>query len=332
MLAKSKSVTSPTPLSHTTSSKPAINLRYSFRNKPNKPLNPNRSHLEEDRNEDDVDAYICSESEPISHLDFNGEPKNPNSTRLNQIEDGNDQDDVNDLDKNTSNTRNLRFSNRNLNHHFTRSRNSNEAAPPKLDTSSIVTNAQDSALTCGFCCSSANSTHQAPVVFQNKSDLKNHIFKDHSDLFAAQKATNQSQLAKKVNPTAKPSANPTNTDSMEAFCRICQKEVCNKYFLKSHLLNKHGVQLEDYIASYGGALLNNSSNTTNSVAANGGGSTAASSSSSSSSSCSSTSSSNKSMACFDDLIDHQQLQALTTQMMTNKPDSYTRYVKKIFFS
>jgi hypothetical protein len=36
---------------------------------------------------------------------------------------------------------------------------------------------------------------------------------------------------------------------MEAFCNICKKEVCNKYFLKSHLLKKHGLKLVDYLAA-----------------------------------------------------------------------------------
>lgn len=40
-----------------------------------------------------------------------------------------------------------------------------------------------------------------------------------------------------------PKVNP-----METFCTICKKEVCNKYFLKTHLLNKHNVQIEDYMA------------------------------------------------------------------------------------
>lgn len=37
-------------------------------------------------------------------------------------------------------------------------------------------------------------------------------------------------------------------NAMETFCTICKKEVCNKYFLKTHLLNKHNVQIEDYMA------------------------------------------------------------------------------------
>jgi hypothetical protein len=35
---------------------------------------------------------------------------------------------------------------------------------------------------------------------------------------------------------------------MEAFCNLCKKEVCNKYFLKTHLEKMHGLRLIDYLA------------------------------------------------------------------------------------
>ncbi|XP_013772298.1 uncharacterized protein LOC106457430 [Limulus polyphemus] len=44
--------------------------------------------------------------------------------------------------------------------------------------------------------------------------------------------------------------------NQEAFCDICQKEFCNKYFLKTHKANKHGIYSADLIPSchYGGTL------------------------------------------------------------------------------
>ncbi|XP_076347106.1 uncharacterized protein LOC143245103 [Tachypleus tridentatus] len=44
--------------------------------------------------------------------------------------------------------------------------------------------------------------------------------------------------------------------NQEAFCDICQKEFCNKYFLKTHKANKHGIYSTDIIPSchYGGTL------------------------------------------------------------------------------
>ncbi|OUC42887.1 zinc finger, C2H2 type [Trichinella nativa] len=32
----------------------------------------------------------------------------------------------------------------------------------------------------------------------------------------------------------------------DAYCEICQKEFCNKYFLKTHKLNMHGIFMDDY--------------------------------------------------------------------------------------
>lgn len=33
--------------------------------------------------------------------------------------------------------------------------------------------------------------------------------------------------------------------NLDTFCNICKKELCNKYFLKTHLANKHGIILQN---------------------------------------------------------------------------------------
>jgi len=55
----------------------------------------------------------------------------------------------------------------------------------------------------------------------------------------------ENNQASKITQVAKPPQvmNPNST-----FCTICKKEVCNKYFFKTHLLNKHNITLEDYLA------------------------------------------------------------------------------------
>lgn len=86
---------------------------------------------------------------------------------------------------------------------------------------------------CGFCASSS---------FLNLEELKNHLYKDHIELIISTLvATSQQQTTAKAGKS-------TSSINMDSFCNICKKEVCNKYFLKSHLLNKHGIQLEDYLA------------------------------------------------------------------------------------
>jgi hypothetical protein len=31
----------------------------------------------------------------------------------------------------------------------------------------------------------------------------------------------------------------------EAYCELCNKEFCNKYFLKTHKANKHGIYVDN---------------------------------------------------------------------------------------
>jgi hypothetical protein len=83
---------------------------------------------------------------------------------------------------------------------------------------------------CGFC---------TEAKFETVADLKNHLYKDHIELIVSTLVAASANNNQPKNSTA----------NMESFCNICKKEVCNKYFLKSHLLNKHGVQLDDYLAA-----------------------------------------------------------------------------------
>ena len=49
--------------------------------------------------------------------------------------------------------------------------------------------------------------------------------------------------------------------NIEAYCKLCNKEFCNKYFLKTHLANKHGIYSEGSATSTsqgGGSLYDRS--------------------------------------------------------------------------
>ncbi len=96
----------------------------------------------------------------------------------------------------------------------------------------------------------------------------------------AQAAALENNQSPKLTQAAKPpqAMNPNST-----FCTICKKEVCNKYFFKTHLLNKHNITLEDYLAGN----MAQSNNNNNNPSSTGSLSSASSSSSSSSSSTSS---------------------------------------------
>lgn len=55
--------------------------------------------------------------------------------------------------------------------------------------------------------------------------------------------------------------------NLEAYCELCNKEFCNKYFLKTHKANKHGIYSVESIVSspYGGPFLSPSINSINSL-------------------------------------------------------------------
>lgn len=51
-----------------------------------------------------------------------------------------------------------------------------------------------------------------------------------------------------ISSQASPGSTPKDSNSMnqEAYCELCCKEFCNKYFLKVHKANKHGIFMEDF--------------------------------------------------------------------------------------
>jgi hypothetical protein len=56
---------------------------------------------------------------------------------------------------------------------------------------------------------------------------------------------------------------PTRIFHADAFCGICRKEFCNKYFLKTHLANKHGIFDQSVVPSVSSPSLQGNTDTTN---------------------------------------------------------------------
>ncbi|XP_037091176.1 uncharacterized protein LOC119111463 [Pollicipes pollicipes] len=61
-----------------------------------------------------------------------------------------------------------------------------------------------------------------------------------------------SQQAGAAPPTPTPGESPLKIFNPEAYCELCNKEFCNKYFLKTHKANKHGVYSEPASGGAGG--------------------------------------------------------------------------------
>ena len=114
---------------------------------------------------------------------------------------------------------------------------SNNELSPDENTSLTTPNF----LICQFCDSKTK-------LFENVNELKDHIYESHIDLvISTLNSTSLPSLNSTLTSTLDEAAHPptvsvpSNSDetapcslkSMESFCNICKKEVCNKYFLKS---------------------------------------------------------------------------------------------------
>jgi hypothetical protein len=59
-------------------------------------------------------------------------------------------------------------------------------------------------------------------------------------------ATSRSQdMESGLITTNSPSGGRSQIFNIEAYCKLCNKEFCNKYFLKTHMANKHGIYSEN---------------------------------------------------------------------------------------
>lgn len=95
--------------------------------------------------------------------------------------------------------------------------------------------------------------------YPNQDALKKHIAEDHqpstptcstpqlsSSVPTTPKSTSSQQMDRK------PTINVTPTSS---YCEICNKELCNKYFMKTHMQKMHGIEIENG-AQIGGVVCN----------------------------------------------------------------------------
>lgn len=89
-----------------------------------------------------------------------------------------------------------------------------------------ATNVGDGNLLCQFC----NKTFSTNIAFQQHVYEKCGVpdFKDYSDYFPGHAIDEASDSSKTRN-----------------FCEICKKELCNKYFMKTHMRRMHGISIQN---------------------------------------------------------------------------------------
>lgn len=91
---------------------------------------------------------------------------------------------------------------------------------------------------------------------QNADEMAKHVMEFHSNSAAGvetakedyngynagEKATNRLSISSGHIPERRISMNVTPTSS---YCEICNKELCNKYFMKTHMQRMHGIEIEN---------------------------------------------------------------------------------------
>ncbi|XP_043471458.1 uncharacterized protein LOC122504414 [Leptopilina heterotoma] len=96
--------------------------------------------------------------------------------------------------------------------------------------------------------------------YPNQDALRKHISEDHKSVSTSD-LNSLPQLPSISMPTTPTSSVPTperkssSLTPTSSYCEICNKELCNKYFMKTHMQRMHGIEIENG-AQIGGVICN----------------------------------------------------------------------------
>ncbi|XP_033338252.2 uncharacterized protein LOC117227262 [Megalopta genalis] len=95
--------------------------------------------------------------------------------------------------------------------------------------------------------------------YLNQDALRRHIAEDHQPAISTSVPHTPTTTATVTNTTPT-SQTPTEKKVMSmtptsSYCEICNKELCNKYFMKTHMQRMHGIEIENG-AQIGGVICN----------------------------------------------------------------------------
>ena len=94
--------------------------------------------------------------------------------------------------------------------------------------------------------------------YPNQEALRKHISEDHKQpSFDSTSSSNVPSISMPSTPTSG-QASERKTSSLtptSSYCEICNKELCNKYFMKTHMQRMHGIEIENG-AQIGGVICN----------------------------------------------------------------------------
>ncbi|XP_037906315.1 uncharacterized protein LOC119648617 [Hermetia illucens] len=105
---------------------------------------------------------------------------------------------------------------------------------------------------------------QCDKEFPNLIDLKQHIFEVHGlplsspvreGFITPERPVATTSVNLPTTPTQAERRPPYTITPTSSYCEICNKELCNKYFMKTHMQRMHGIEIENG-AQIGGVVCN----------------------------------------------------------------------------
>ncbi|XP_050314519.1 zinc finger protein 521 [Anthonomus grandis grandis] len=93
----------------------------------------------------------------------------------------------------------------------------------------------------------------------NAEDMKKHIIETHSNIHSSAIESSKDEYSNENTTSDKMSSNrifmsggnaperrlSVNVTPTSSYCEICNKELCNKYFMKTHMQRMHGIEIEN---------------------------------------------------------------------------------------
>jgi len=94
-----------------------------------------------------------------------------------------------------------------------------------------------------------HSCHECQQIFNSDALLKEHIEQCECNIKGMGRASasskNSAENEEYINHHTKELGERKQTTMLSSFCKICNKELCNKYFMKTHMQRMHGISIQN---------------------------------------------------------------------------------------
>ncbi|XP_076237214.1 uncharacterized protein LOC143180986 [Calliopsis andreniformis] len=97
--------------------------------------------------------------------------------------------------------------------------------------------------------------------YQNQDNLRRHVAEEHQPAISSSVPHVPTPTTTATTTNSTPTSQPTSEKKVtsmtptSSYCEICNKELCNKYFMKTHMQRMHGIEIENG-AQIGGVICN----------------------------------------------------------------------------